>query len=158
MSESRTEVPIRCFAVSVIVLRPADEGFLVLLLRRTGGPIEGEWCQVAGGIEPGEAAWRAALRELEEETGLVPERFYSADICEQFYEPDKECISMLPVFVAYVGAEAAVILNHEHSDFRWMTFAEARAAVPFSGQRAVLGHVEREFVRARPTEWLRIDF
>jgi dATP pyrophosphohydrolase len=151
-------VPIRCFAVSVIALRRNDEATRVLLLRRTGGPIEGEWCQVAGGIEPGEVAWRAALRELKEETGLVPERFYSADICEQFYEPDKECISLLPVFVAYIGTEAMVTLNHEHSDFRWMSFDEARAAVPFSGQRAVLDHVEREFVQARPTEWLRIDF
>lgn len=142
----------------MIALRPAGGEVRVLLLRRRGEPIAGEWCQVAGRIESGEPAWRAALRELEEETGLLPERFYSADICEQFYEADKECISLLPVFVAYVAAGTEVTLNEEHSDYRWMTFDEARVAVPFSGQRQVLDHVEREFVRGRPTEWLRIHY
>jgi dATP pyrophosphohydrolase len=31
---------------------------------------------VSGAVEAGETGWAAALREIEEETGLVPERFY----------------------------------------------------------------------------------
>lgn len=73
----------------MVILREAGDAHEVLLLRRNGS-LAGEWCQIAGAIEAGETAWQAALREVEEETGLRPSRFYSADIYEQFYEADRE--------------------------------------------------------------------
>jgi dATP pyrophosphohydrolase len=150
-------VAIRCGAVSALVLRLDVDAARVLLLRRSSGDfLAGEWCQVSGRIEAGETAWQAALREIREETGLVPERFYSADICEQFYEATRNFISLLPVFVGFVSQDDVVTLNAEHSEARWMTFAEAEAAVTFGGQRSVLAHVRREFVDREPTEWLRI--
>ena len=94
-----------------------------------------EWCQVAGGIEDGETAWQTAVRELFEETGLKPNALYSDDICEQFYEPDRDAITMAPVFVAFVDASATVVLNHKHSDYRWVSFQEAIEMVAFGGQR-----------------------
>lgn len=150
------QVPILCFAVSAVVLRRNAQGTQVLLLRRTG-TLAGEWCQVAGKIEDGEKAWQAALREILEETGLRPYALYSADICEQFYEPDREAISMLPVFVAYVSDDADVVLNEEHSEFRWVSFDEGQTMVPFAGQRNVLRHVEQEFGKRDPQPLLRIS-
>ncbi|HBD83024.1 MAG TPA: NUDIX hydrolase, partial [Dehalococcoidia bacterium] len=44
------------------------------------------WQEISGLIEPRETAWEAALREIKEETGLTPYRFYSADFVERFYE------------------------------------------------------------------------
>ncbi len=150
------EIPIRCFAVSVVILRPAGSAFEFLLLRRTG-TLAGTWCQVAGAIEAGETAWQAGLREVEEETGLHPDRFYSADICEQFYEADRNAISLLPVFVGYAPQEAPVRLNAEHSEFRWVSFAEALRMVPFAGQRKVLRHIQDEFIDNTPNPWLLIQ-
>lgn len=121
----------------------------MLLLRRTRAP-RGEWCQVSGAIEVGETAWQAALRELEEETALAPTALYSGDACEQFYEADRDAISLLPVFVAFVDPSAEVRLNDEHSDFRWVDFKTARDMVSFAGQRHVLRHVEDEFLGASP--------
>jgi len=149
------QISIRSFAVSVVVIRHATNGAEVLLLRRTRS-LAGEWCQIAGAIEPGETAWQAALRETREETGLVPEQLYSADICEQFYEADRDAISLLPVFVGIAAPGAEVRLNAEHSEFRWVGFGEAAAMVPFAGQRHVLRHVEREFVAREPSRWLLI--
>ncbi|ARM92526.1 NUDIX hydrolase domain-containing protein (plasmid) [Rhizobium sp. CIAT894] len=149
------EIPIRCFAVSVVVIRERMAGYEVLLLRRNHTLIGG-WCQVAGGIEDGEKAWETALREVREETGLICDFLYSADICEQFYEADRNAISMLPVFVGVVNAEQAVVLNDEHSEFQWVSFAEAVEMVPFAGQRHVLRHVEAEFVHREPVGHLLI--
>ncbi|WP_077962086.1 NUDIX hydrolase [Ensifer adhaerens] len=149
------EIPIRSFAVSVVVLRPVATAFEVLLLKRTG-TLAGTWCQVAGAIEAGETAWQAGVREVEEETGLRLDRFYSADICEQFYEADRNAISLLPVFVGFAPKDAAVRLNAEHSDFRWVNFDEAIRMVPFAGQRKVLKHVRDEFVDNQPNPWLLI--
>lgn len=113
--------------------------------------------QIAGAIEKGEKAWEAALREVLEETNLNCDRLYSADICEQFYEADRDSISMLPVFVGFVDADAAVVVNHEHSEFQWVSFNVALGMVPFAGQRHVLRHVEAEFVLREPVRHLLIE-
>lgn len=63
---------------------------------------------------------------------------------------------MFPVFVGFVDAEAAVTINPEHSEFRWVSFASALAMVPFAGQRHVLRHVEAEFVQRKPVQHLLI--
>ncbi|APG84472.1 NUDIX domain protein [Sinorhizobium americanum] len=51
------DIPIRCFAVSAVLLRVIDGEAEVLLLRRNH-TLVGEWCQIAGGIEEGEKAGR----------------------------------------------------------------------------------------------------
>lgn len=151
------EIPVRCHGVSVILLKHEAAIYKVLLLRRTGSTLAGEWCQVAGGIEPGETAWQTALSETREETGLVPDCLYSADICEQFYVPDQDAIFLAPVFVGYTSSDQNVILNPEHSEFIWTTFEDAMTKVPFAGQRTILDHVRREFVDRSPNPWLLID-
>lgn len=150
------DIPVRSFAISVVALRERHSGYEVLLLRRTG-TLTGEWCQIAGAIEEGETAWQAAIRELGEETALNSKDLYSADICEQFYEADRDAVSILPVFVAYIDASAEVIINHEHSEFRWVSFDDAIEMVPFAGQRHVLRHVECEFIKRSPNHHLRIE-
>ena len=150
------EIPIRSFFVSLVAVRRTEMSHEVLLLKRTG-TLAGEWCQIAGKIEEGETAWQAALRELEEETGLKPESFYSGDICEQFYEADRDAISIAPVFVAFINNSATVSLNHEHSEYRWLSFHEAREMVAFGGQRRVLSWIEDEFITRKPSHHLLIE-
>ena len=65
-------------AASVIVLRPGDGGMEVLLVRRNPAArfVGGAWVFPGGALDPGdgagEASYRAAaVRELEEEAGLV---------------------------------------------------------------------------------------
>lgn len=153
----KLEIPIKSFAISLFILKPRDDTFEVLLLRRTGSTLTGEWCQVAGGIEHGETAWQAALREAEEETGLYLTDLYSADICEQFYEADRDAITLTPIFVAFAPKDCTVQLNDEHDDFRWLSLNEATALLPFTGQRATLEHIKKEFVERKPNPWLRIQ-
>lgn len=150
------DIPIRAFIISLVAMRQVEGRPEVLLLKRTD-TLAGEWCQVAGKLEEGETAWQAALRELHEETGLTPTTFYSADICEQFYEPDRDSITMAPVFLAYVDPQATVTLNEEHSDYRWVSIAEAIDMVPFGGQRRVLRWIEDEFINRSPSKHLLIE-
>lgn len=149
------EIPIRSHAVSLVAVRAMNGTNEVLLLRRTQS-LEGEWCQIAGALEDGETAWQAAVRELAEETGLAPITLFSADICEQFYEADLDAVSILPVFVAMIDPVAAVQLNHEHSEYCWVSFDDAVNMVPFAGQRKVLRHVEAEFLLREPSHHLKI--
>ena len=107
----KPEIPIRARAMSCFVLRCIEEEWQVLLLKRVGEPLDGEWCQVAGRLEKGETAWQGILRELKEETGLTPDRFYSGDICEQFYNAFADVITLIPVFVAYIDRNCQIRLN-----------------------------------------------
>ncbi|ACS84775.1 NUDIX hydrolase [Musicola paradisiaca] len=146
----RQDIPVRCFSISLLVLSRDATACRVLLLRRSGSTQHGAWCQIAGGIEPGESAWQTARREAQEETGLRLTQLYSADICEQFYEADRNAITLAPVFVAYVDAGSAVTLNHEHSEYYWATFDEAQQMLPFPGQHRTLQHVRRYFADSEP--------
>lgn len=135
--------------VAVFALRGAGEGTEVLLLRRANPPA-GTWAQVAGKIETGEAAWQAALRELREETGLVPDSLWTVDTRELFYEPDRDAFTLAPCFVALVPPVAEPVLDAEHDAFEWLTFDAAIARVSFGGQRRVLRAIREDFVDYAP--------
>lgn len=152
-----TEIPTRCRAVACIALRRGAGGAEVLLLKRADGPMAGVWTQVTGGIEPGETAAQAAARELAEETGLVPEAFYSAGWVDHFYNPADDCIEVVPLFLAEVTPGAKVILDGEHTDWEWVSIEAAQARVPHHGHRVALDAVQHTFVDHVPPEWLRVE-
>lgn len=150
------DLPLRCSMVSVVVVRGHGEHARTLLVRRAKAHLHGLWTYVAGHLEAGETAWQAAMRELDEETRLRAASLYSADRCETFYDAREECIAVVPAFVAFFGANAAVRLNHEHVDHAWLAFGEAIERLPFSGQRELYADVQRAFVLQPPPEALRM--
>jgi len=147
------DIAARCTMVSIVVLRGCD----TLLVQRHGASMDGIWTYVAGHIEPDESGWQTALRELLEETALIPQALYATSFCEQFYDARADCVQVVPAFVAVVDEEAEVRLNHEHSAFRWLPLAEAAKIFPFGGQRDLIAHVQREFVERSPHPLLCID-
>ena len=122
--------------VDVYVLRPAGGALEVLVLRRSpGGRCPGSWETVHGHIEPGETPVAAAVRELREETGLVPERFYNASRVESFYVPRLDQIALIPVFAALASAGAAVRLSAEHDALDWLSVSAAAARFAWPRER-----------------------
>ncbi len=98
------------------------QGSLVefLLLKRAEGNVyQGQWRMVAGKMRPGEKAWEAALRELREETGLSPQRFWAVPTLNVFYEWEHDRVNLIPVFAAEVAPGARPRLNDEHERYGW---------------------------------------
>src|SRR5579862_9241477 len=94
---------IRVAYIDAYVLRPAGpETWDVLALRRAAGRSAGSWETVHGSIELGETPTEAALRELREETGLVPSRLYNVSRVESFYQHRTDDVALIPVFAAFV--------------------------------------------------------
>jgi 8-oxo-dGTP diphosphatase len=56
-------------AVGIVCVRDGE----VLLIRRGNAPMRGRWAIPGGRVEPGETPAEAALRELQEETGVTAE-------------------------------------------------------------------------------------
>lgn len=103
------------------------------------------WQMPQGGIDAGESFEQAALRELEEETGIPPERTTPLARTPQWlaYELPPEVARRLWgghyrgqaqkwLAVRYAGPDAAVDLDRHHREFatwRWMRARELEAAV-----------------------------
>ncbi|WP_072034235.1 NUDIX hydrolase [Pectobacterium fontis] len=152
----RQEILVRSFSISLFIIRRTESECRILLLKRRGSTQHGEWCQIAGGVEPGEKAWQTVLREAKEETGLTLSNLYSADYCERFYESDRDAITLVPVFISYVSNNCKITLNEEHSEYYWATFSEALKRLPFPGQHMALEFIHRFFIEQEPNNRLKM--
>lgn len=156
-AEARRDLPVRCRMVAVVALCGTGDDTRMLVARRASAYLRGVWSYIAGHVQAGETGAQAALRELAEETTLVPETFHATSFCERFYAPESDDIEIVPAFVARIARDAEVRLNAEHSAFRWVTLAEAAELLPFGSQRELIAHVRREFVAREPSLFLRLN-
>jgi dATP pyrophosphohydrolase len=153
----RQEIPVKSFSIAAYVCRVVSGRGRYLVIRRSTPYLKDTWQMVSGRVEPGETGWEAALREVEEETGLVPDRFYSADLLEQFYEPAQNCVALVPVFAGFLDTDREVRLSWEHDAFEWIGVGDVDRYLLFENQRSAIRHIERRFVQEAPNEFLRID-
>lgn len=107
------------------------------------------WQMVSGKIRENEKAYETALREIREETGLVPENLWIAPNINSFYSPDDEYISLIPVFAAKVNYDSRVMISSEHSEFQWLNTSEAKKLLAWEGQRKSLELINEYFLNRR---------
>jgi dATP pyrophosphohydrolase len=105
----------------------------------------GIWQIVTGSMKKNESADKAALRELEEETGLRPKQFWTVPIMDSYFDIRNDTIQMVPIFAAEVDAALNVRLSHEHRRFEWLTYVAARDRVVWPGQRQAI-EIVHEFI------------
>ena len=130
-----------CF-VDTYALRGAGAEMEVLVLRRgPNGRCPGSWETVHGTIEPGETPVQASLRELREETGFVPERFYNLSRTEGFYQHKTGELALIPVFAAFVGANASPQISAEHDRAEWLAPVEAARRFAWPRERRALDDI-----------------
>lgn len=145
--------------VDVYVFRRRADGVEFLLLRRAAdAALGGTWQSVHGHIEPREPAWRAALRELQEETGLEPLRFWQIDFVNTFYVASRDAILMCPCFAAEAPPNAPVVLSAEHTEFAWLATEQALRRFMWPGQRRAVEEILSQIIAAGAAEpHLRIN-
>jgi dihydroneopterin triphosphate diphosphatase len=128
--------------VDTYAVRGAGERLEVLALRRgTGGRCPGSWETVHGTIERGETPVQASLRELREETGLTPQKFYNLSRTEAFYQHRSDELALIPVFVAFVAPDARVRLSDEHDQSEWLRAADAARRFAWPRERRALDDI-----------------
>lgn len=167
---------IRTDVIDVYVFRrlapsPGEHHEIELLqLLRAGAPMDRTWQPVMGHVEPGERAWEAALRELEEEVGLARADpalvgMWALEQVWPYYLADLDCIVVSPRFALEVAREWEPRINPEHSDARWIG-APHHGGQPageffmWPGQKHAIRELLEEIVRTSATahEHLRIRF
>jgi dihydroneopterin triphosphate diphosphatase len=152
------QIPIRTTIVCAYIYKKTPDGPRFLILKRASRYMYGLWQQVAGGIEDGETAIQAIIREIKEETAQTPKALYSADMTESFYNYHRNCIMIIPVFAAEFAPEKEVVLSKEHSDFKWVTVDEAKEHFAFHLQKSSIDIINREFALKEPPDELKLKF
>lgn len=141
-------VRVACSQIEVYVFRRAARTHEVLLLRRSPErSLPGVWQPVTGGIERGESALAAAVREVREETGLTPLRWWSLAHLTTHFDPASDAVRVIPVFAAEVAAADPVHLSHEHDRYAFVPLARAASRVLWETQRQSLAALRREVLR-----------
>ena len=121
-SDSNIDVPL--YGLSAVVY--AERGSEILLLKRAGGALSGQWFLPGGAVERGELPEEGARRELVEESGL--------DIVG-----DLELVGAYPIWVyggdclqlSYRGqvTDGDPVISHEHTGARWIDPVELRSGL-----------------------------
>ncbi len=138
-------MPRAPFQVLILPFRFSSNGeFETAVFKRQ--PDDGDfWQFVSGGGEDDESPLEAALRELREETGLflremrslksyemIPASvFRTADWGSNITEVPEHC------FAIEVDDEE-IVLSEEHTEFRWVSLAEALELLYWESNRAAL--------------------
>ncbi|MCL5028831.1 MAG: NUDIX pyrophosphatase [Bacteroidetes bacterium] len=130
------------------IFRKTKNGIEFLLLKRSEEEIyPGLWQMVSGKIHEGEKAFETALRELKEETGLIPKKFWTAPNINSFYYQEGDYISMLPVFAALVDKDSKVVISDEHTEFKWVNPSRAKKMLAWQGQRNSVEIINEYFTK-----------
>ncbi len=129
-----------------------EEALFLLLKRAEDRIYPGIWQCVTGKIEPPEKPFRTALREVREETGLQPEKLWTVEQVNQYYEAKPDRMNLIPVFAVRVSS-SDVILSAEHTDYKWCAVQEATDQLLWGQQKDGL----KRFYEMQTGDPLRMD-
>lgn len=116
-----------------------------LCVRRAAGRwLPGAWQPVTGKRRRGETATAAAKREVREETGLEPRRWWALESPAVFYQADRDELIAVPLFAAEVAAGDEVRLSREHVAWAFLTARAAGRRFVWDAQRRALEDVRRQ--------------
>jgi dATP pyrophosphohydrolase len=142
-------IPLVSRIVEVCVFRFKQDRAEYLVLQRafSEGVHPGMWQIITGTVMEGERGVQTALRELREETGLSPERFWSLPMLTSFYDTRRQEIDLCPVFAAQVPRDARIILSEEHRAGTWLPYPEIRRKLVWPSHRQAVDIVDEYVVR-----------
>ena len=140
---------IKLAQVEVHLFRRRGSRVEFLVLRRSTGRrrLPGVWQPVTGGLKRGERVLAGAAREVREETGLTPRRWWAIESPTVYYDPARDRMQVLPVLVAEIGSRDRVRLSAEHDAYRFLSAPAAARQFLWQQQRVALEAVRRDVMR-----------
>jgi 8-oxo-dGTP pyrophosphatase MutT (NUDIX family) len=129
----------REFSAGGVVVRHGTDGTWLAAIRPQGKP-EGHWVLPKGALDAGESAEAAALREVEEETGLVATTIAKLGSVRYVYTWEGERVFKVVTFflMRYERGEIGAIdeaMRVEVADATWLPLDEAPQRLAHKGEK-----------------------
>jgi 8-oxo-dGTP pyrophosphatase MutT (NUDIX family) len=134
--------------VSCFVIRQNSTGkWEFLQLHRSKDDfLGGTWQTVYGTSNPGESPGAAAVRELREETGLVPAELFQLNDADVFYIATTDTLWHCIGYCAVVDSHQSIQLNDEHDLSRWLAAEEAAGNFMWPGNRRAVAEIREQII------------
>ena len=137
--------------VEVYLFRRRERKVEFLTLRRAANrTLPHVWQPVTGKIERGETALAGARREVLEETGLEPLRWWALETVTVYFDPAGDAVRLLPLFAAQIGVRDRPKLSVEHDEHRFLTARAAARRFLWRAQVRALEAVRHEVLAGGP--------
>lgn len=136
-------------AASAVVLRGGE----VLLIERGKGAAAGIWSLPGGHIEPGETAFRAALREIREETAIAAELegYLACHEVELAADAGRPAVRyVLSVFFGIAPGDAVPLAGGDARNARFVPLADVGGYQLTEGAAALIAAAARIVRGCRP--------
>lgn len=126
----------REYSAGFLLFRDTPEGRLWLLL-----DYGRHWDYPKGHLKKDETAWRAAVRELAEETGIKKiDRIgkFQKNMHYDFHSPKKGAITKTVTYFIAQTTTAKVTISDEHTGYAWLPYEQAMTRLTFDNARTLL--------------------
>jgi 8-oxo-dGTP pyrophosphatase MutT (NUDIX family) len=134
--------------IEVYLFRRRGRRVEFLCLKRSGkGRLPGVWQPVTGGLKRGEPVFAGAAREVREEIGVTPRRWWTLEDVDIYLHPETGRARVMAMFAAELRASDRIRLSREHSAFEFRPAPGARRRYLWEGQRRGLESVRRQVLR-----------
>ena len=128
------------FSAGIILFRIKNDRTEFLFLHYP----HGHWDLPKGKIEKGETKEEAALRELQEETGLKAEILEGfEERFDYFFKQEGELIKKTVYFFVGRALSDEVSLSHEHIDSAWLPYDQAYERLTFDNAKELLSQAKQ---------------
>lgn len=127
-----TDVPI--LAAGGLVIRPDEDGELRVLVAHR--PRYDDWSLPKGKADSGESPEATAIREVEEETGVLADII--APLAEVEYRVSSGRRKVVRYFAMRARSERAFTPNDEVDEIRWITAEESAEVLTYEHDRALV--------------------
>jgi mutator protein MutT len=117
----------------------------VLLVRRRFDPRAGTWCLPAGFMEAGETPEQSALRELQEETGVIAQLTGLFGVYAGFDDPRVRAVLILYSGLATGGEERA---GDDAAELAWFPLDSLPIDLAFASHRQALAELRERLAGA----------
>ena len=147
-------IPIKSNSISVYICRAQADRLEILLLNQDEG--SDNWGINYADVKPMEMCWQAALNEVRTCTSDVPDRVYSVDMIETFYDTTSHAIMLAPVFVAFFDSDRATKPMLPSVSSMWIDAYEAEKYLPSLYQGEVLKMIYHEYFMKEPADKFKV--